>query len=102
MLAMLADWVFVLHGVFVVLALPSAVLAYLGYYHGKRVLWHLPNLAISIMVTGRAFLGQFPLVAPQQALRHRARERKPFTRSDVGDLIPGLTGVAPPPCSVIA
>src|SRR5207245_11593869 len=102
MLALLADWVFVLHGVFVVLALPSAVLAYVGYYHGKRVLWRLHNLAISVMVTGRAFLGQCPLVALEQALRHRAGERMPYTASYVV-LLPHLhTGVAPSAGSVMA
>src|SRR3989475_13091526 len=102
MLAMLADWVFVLHGVFVVLALPSAVLAYIGYYHGKRILWRLHNLAIGIMVTGRAFLGQCPLVALEQALRHRAGERMPYTDSYVVYLLRLLTGVAPPAGSVMA
>ena len=102
MLALLADWVFVLHGVFVVLALPSAVLAYLGYYHGKRVLWRLHNLAISIMVAGRAFLGQCPLVALEQALRHRAGERMPYTDSYVVYLNRALTGFAPPAGSVMA
>jgi hypothetical protein len=102
MLALLADWVFVLHGVFVVLALPSAVLAYLGYYHGKRILWRLHNLAIAIMVTGRAFLGQCPLVALEQALRHRAGERMPYTDSYVVYMLRALTGVAPPAGSVMA
>jgi len=102
MLAMLADWVFVLHGVFVVLALPSAVLAYIGYYHGKRILWRLHNLAIAIMVTGRAFLGQCPLVALEQALRHRAGERMPYTDSYVVYLLRTVTGVAPPAGSVMA
>ena len=102
MLALLADWVFVLHGVFVVLALPSAVLAYIGYYHGKRILWRLHNLAIAIMVTGRAFLGQCPLVALEQALRHRAGERMPYTDSYVVYLLRTVTGVAPPAGSVMA
>jgi hypothetical protein len=102
MLALLADSVFVLHGVFVVLALPSAVLAYVGYYHGKRVLWRLHNLASSVMVTGRAFLGQCPLVALEQALRHRAGERMPYTDSYVVYLLRLLTGVAPPAGSVMA
>jgi len=102
MLALLADWVFVLHGVFVVLALPSAVLAYIGYYHGKRILWRLHNLAIAVMVTGRAFLGQCPLVALEQALRHRAGERMPYTDSYVVYLLRTITGVAPPAGSVMA
>jgi hypothetical protein len=102
MLALLADWVFVLHGVFVVLALPSAVLAYIGYYHGKRILWRLHNLAIAVMVTGRAFLGQCPLVALEQALRHRAGERMPYTDSYVVYLLRTVTGVAPPAGSVMA
>ena len=102
MLALLADWVFVLHGVFVVLALPSAVLAYLGYYHGKRILWRLHNLAIAIMVAGRASLGQCPLVALEQALRHRAGERMPYTDSYVVYMLRALTGVAPPAGSVMA
>jgi Protein of Unknown function (DUF2784) len=102
MLAMLADWVFVLHGVFVVLALPSAVLAYVGYYRGRQLLWHVHNLAIAIMVTGRAFLGQCPLVALEQALRHRAGERMPYTDSYVVYLLRTLTGVAPPAGSVMA
>src|SRR5436309_12032506 len=102
MLALLADWVFVLHGVFVVLALPSAVLAYVGYYHGKRILWRLHNLAIAIMITGRAFLGQCPLVALEQALRHRAGERMPYTDSYVVYLFRTLTGVSPPASSVMA
>ena len=102
MLALLADSVFVLHGVFVILALPSAVLAYLGYYHGKRVLWCLHNLAIAIMVTGRASLGQCPLVALEQALRHRAGERMPYTDSYVVYMLRAITGVAPPAGSVMA
>jgi len=102
MLALLADSVFVLHGVFVVLALPSAALAYIGYYHGKRILWRLHNLAMAIMVTGRAFLGQCPLVALEQALRHRAGERMPYTDSYVVYLLRTLTGVAPPAGSVMA
>jgi hypothetical protein len=102
MLALLADSVFVLHGVFVVLAFPSAVLAYVGYYHGKRILWRLHNLAMAIMVTGRAFLGQCPLVALEQALRHRAGERMPYTDSYVVYLLRTLTGVAPPGGSVLA
>jgi len=102
MLALLADSVFVLHGAFVVLALPSAVLAYIGYYHGKPVLWRLHNLAIAIMVTGRAFLGQCPLVALEQALRHRAGERMPYTDSYVVYVLRAVTGVAPPAGSVMA
>src|SRR4029453_14622542 len=102
MLALLADSVFVLHGVFMVLALPSAVLAYVGYYHGKRILWRLHNLAMAIMVTGRAFLGQCPLVALEQALRHRAGERMPYTDSYMVYLLRTFTGVAPPAGSVMA
>jgi Protein of Unknown function (DUF2784) len=102
MLALLANLVFVLHGVFVVLAIPSAILAYVGYYHGKRILWRLHNLAMAIMVTGRAFLGQCPLVALEQALRHRAGERMPYTDSYVVYLLRTLTGVAPPAGSVMA
>src|SRR5438093_11487489 len=102
MLALLADWVFVRHAVFVVLAHPSAVLAYLGYSHGKRVLWRLHNLAISIMVAGRAFLGQCPLVALEQALHHRAGERMPYTDSYVVYLLRTLTGVSPPAGSIMA
>jgi hypothetical protein len=102
MLAMLADWVFVLHGVFVVLALPSALLAYVGYYRGKQILWYLHDMAIAIMVTGRAFLGQCPLVALEQALRHRAGERMPYTDSYVVYMLRALTGVAPPTGSVMA
>src|SRR5207247_3815460 len=102
MLALLADWVFVLHGVFVVLALPSAVLAYVGYYRGKQILWYLHNMAIAIMVTGRAFLGQCPLVALEQALRHRAGERMPYTDSYVVYVLRAVTGVAPPAGSVMA
>ncbi|TMB70946.1 MAG: DUF2784 domain-containing protein [Chloroflexi bacterium] len=101
MLTLLADWVFVLHGVFVVLALPSSVLAYLGYYRGKQMLWYLHNLAMGIMVTGRAFLGQCPLVALEQALRHRAGERMPYTDSYVVFMIRSVTGVAPPAGSVM-
>ena len=93
MLTLLADWVFVLHGVFVVLALPSSVLAYLGYYRGKQMLWYLHNLAMGIMVTGRAFLGQCPLVALEQALRHRAGERMPYTDSYVVFMVRSVTGV---------
>ena len=102
MLTLLADWVFVLHGVFVVLALPSSVLAYVGYYRGKQMLWYLHNLAMGIMVTGRAFLGQCPLVALEQALRHRAGERMPYTDSYVVFMVRSVTGVAPPAGSVMA
>src|SRR6266542_3485754 len=102
MLALLADWIFVLHGAFVVLAVPSAVLAYAGYYRGKQLLWRLHNLAIAIMVTGRAFLGRCPLVVLEAALRHSAGERMPYTGGYVAYVVRSLVGVPPPPGSVMA
>jgi hypothetical protein len=102
MLALVADWVFLVHGAFVVLALPSAVLAYAGYYRGSRVLWRLHNLAIAIMVAGRASLGRCPLVVLEEALRHRAGDRMPYTGGYVAYLFRTLLGVAPPPGTVMA
>jgi hypothetical protein len=102
MLALVADWVFLVHGAFVVLALPSAMLAYAGYYRGKRPLWHLHNLAIAIMVAGRASLGRCPLVVLEEAVRHRAGERLPYTGGYVAYVSRSLIGVAPPPGSVMA
>src|SRR5262245_8556624 len=102
MLAILADWVFVLHGVFVVLAIPSAVLAYVGYYRRRQLMWRAHNLAIAIMVTGRAFLGKCPLVVLEAALRHRAGEKMPYTGGYVAYVLRTLTGVAPPPGTVMA
>ena len=102
MLALLADSVFVLHGAFVVLAIPSAFLAYAGFYRRRQLLGRLHNLAITIMVTGRVFLGKCPLVAIEAALRHRAGEKMPYTGGYVAYAFRSLVGIAPPSGSVMA
>src|SRR5262249_45987594 len=102
MLAILADWVFVLHGVFVVLAIPSAMLAFAGYYRRRQLMWRAHNLAIAVMVTGRAALGKWPLVVLEAALRERAGEKMPYTGGYVAYVFRSLVGVAPPPGTVMA
>jgi hypothetical protein len=55
-LVFLADSVFVLHGAFAVLVAPSALLALIGRYSCRSVLWSLHNLSITVMVSGQLLL----------------------------------------------
>ena len=101
MLVLLADGVFVVHGVFVILALPSAVLAFMGYYQSKRHLWRIHNLSIGAMVLGRVSLGQCPLVVLEEMIRNAAGDKMPYSDSYVGYVVRSLTGVMPPGGSVM-
>ena len=101
MLVLLADGVFLVHGVFVILVLPSAVLAFMGYYRSKRHLWRIHNLSIGAMVLGRVSLGQCPLVVLEEMIRNAAGDKMPYSDSYVGYVVRSLTGVTPPDGSVM-
>ena len=98
----LGDATFVAHGVFVVIALPSALLALTGVYARTALLWGLHNASIVVMVVGQAMLHQCPLVALETAFRNAAGAEMPYTGSYVRYVTQHLTGYTLPQGSVMA
>jgi hypothetical protein len=98
----LGDAVFVFHGVFVLIAVPSALLALTGVYARYSFLWGLHNLSIVIMVVGQLTLQQCPLVALESAFRHAGGGEMPYTGSYIRYVVQQLSGYTLPQGSVMA
>lgn len=100
LLNLLADGVFATHGVFMVLAIPSTLLALFGFYRDRIHYFHLHNAAIAVMVAGRMMFGKCPLVELEEWLRGAAGTQMPYTGSYVEHVMMQI-GVDMPKSSVL-
>lgn len=96
MLATFADGAYITHGIFVLLVVPSTILALLGFYRSTPSLWHLHNVSILIMAGGRVLTGRCPLVELEETLRTAAGDPMPYTGSYVDHLVSILIGISLP------
>ena len=96
-----ADSMFYLHGIFVVLIVPSTVLLVLGYYRRQQLLWHLHNTSVAISLVGQALLFKCPLVALEETFRARAGAEMAYSGSYVRYVVNELTGLMLPTNSVM-
>ena len=96
-----ADSMFYLHGIFVVLIVPSTVLLVIGYYRRQQLLWHLHNTSVAISLVGQALLFKCPLVALEEAFRAKADQEMAYSGSYVRYLVNELTGLMLPTNSVM-
>lgn len=100
MLNVIADGVFITHGVFMLLAIPSTLLALFGFYRERLHLFHAHNLAMAVMVAGRITFGKCPLVEVEERLRAAAGTEMPYTGSYVEHMMRQI-GVDMPTSSVL-
>ncbi|MEO6196993.1 MAG: DUF2784 family protein [Dehalococcoidia bacterium] len=96
MLATFADGAYITHGMFVLLVVPSTILALVGFYRSTPSLWHLHNISILIMAVGRVLTGRCPLVELEETLRTSAGDPMPYTGSYVNHLVSTLSGISLP------
>lgn len=91
--AVLADLVFAAHAFFVLLIIPSCVLAFIGYYRTRPLLWHAHWIAVVIMVVGTVYFARCPLVELEEALRVAAGSALPYDDSFTVYFLSLLTGI---------
>jgi hypothetical protein len=99
---LLANLTFMAHGVFAVLVVPSAYLAFSGGYCARRTVWAFHNLCIVIMAAGQVTFRQCPLVTLEQALRDRAGTEMWYEGSYVRYVVEQMSGYTLPSGSVMA
>jgi hypothetical protein len=98
----LANVVFALHGLFLLLIGPSLVLALAGYYHRHVLLGRLHNACVAIMAIGEAVLWKCPLVALEEAFRNAARDEMWYRGSYAVSIMKRLAGFEIPVQAVTA
>lgn len=100
MLDNIADGVFVTHGVFMVLAIPSTLLALVGFYRSRMYLFHFHNFCMAVMVAGRITLGKCPLVTVEEGFRSWAGTQMAYQGSFVEHVMMQI-GIDMPKSSVL-
>lgn len=96
MLRILADATFVTHFIFVIVAIPSTLLALAGAYRKLRQAWVLHSGSMLIMAAGTLAFGRCPLVEMEDALRTAAGEPMPYTGSFVSYCLNEVIGTPLP------
>jgi hypothetical protein len=96
LLGIFADITFATHAVFVVLAIPSTLLALAGAYRKLPQAWAVHSLSMLIMATGTLTFGRCPLVELEDAFRTAAGEPMPYTGSFVNYCLNELVGTPLP------
>lgn len=94
--AVLADLVFALHGFFVILVIPSCILAVVGYYRTRPFLWHFHWTCVVVMVVGTIWFARCPLVELEEYLRLAGGGALPYDDSFTAYFLSRLTGLDVP------
>jgi hypothetical protein len=100
LLDLVADGVFVTHGVFMILAIPSTLLALFGFYRARMHFFHFHNFCMGVMVWGRVTFGRCPLVELEERLRDAAGTQMAYKGSYVEHVMMQI-GVDMPKSSVL-
>jgi hypothetical protein len=97
----LADLTFATHAVFVIVAIPSTILALAGVYRKLPLAWLVHSGSMLIMASGTLAFGRCPLVELEDTFRTAADESMPYTGSFVSYCLQSLVGVPMPAGSML-
>jgi hypothetical protein len=93
---LLAELVFAAHGFFVILIIPSCLLALFGYYKTRPLMWYGHWTAVVIMVVGTIYFARCPLVELEEMLRVQAGGSLAYDDSFTAYFFSRLTGLDVP------